>query len=276
MRKAVCFFLLLWLFFCFCSGCSTRPAPANIAATTGPVAQFASRIVSGTGLQVTQLVTEPVSCLHDYSLSVRQMELIGSSDLVLISGAGLEAFMADALGNTPVTDCSQGLSLMPEDPHYWLNPVLCTEMVRNITSALSNQYPQYTAVFEANCQTLQEELTALNSLGQETLANLSCRKLTTFHDGFSYLAQAFDLEILAAIEEESGSEASAKALTEIIGLVREHQLPAVFTEVNGSNAAASVICQETGVASFPLDMAMTGDYFAAMKQNILTLHNALG
>ena len=40
----------------------------EIAATTLPVAEFTERICAGTGLTVTRLVTEPVSCLHDYTL----------------------------------------------------------------------------------------------------------------------------------------------------------------------------------------------------------------
>ena len=58
--------------------------------------------------------------------------------------------------------------------------------------------------------------------------------------------------------------------------VRHHDLPAVFTEINGSTSAASVICAETGVESFALDMAMGGkDYFASMYHNIDTLKEAL-
>ena len=43
-----------------------------------------------------------------------------------------------------------------------------------------------------------------------SLESLSCRELITFHDGFSYFADAFDLTILRAMEEEAGSEASAR------------------------------------------------------------------
>ncbi len=273
MRKIIALLLIFVLF----TGCGTRrPEPVKIAATTGPVAQAASRLTAGTGLTVGQLVSDSVSCLHDYSLSVKQMELIERSDLVLISGAGLEEAMEDALAAAnQVVDCSVGLPLTEEDPHYWLDPLLYAEMAKNAAAALSTQYPQYADVIADNLIVLQEELEALHALGAETLEPLSCRKLITFHDGFSYLANAFDLELLAAIEEEAGSEASAKDLTKIIELVQEHDLPAVFTEKNGSDASAKVICQETGTSCYALDMAMNGDYFAVMEQNFRTLQEAL-
>ena len=61
-----------------------------------------------------------------------------------------------------------------------------------------------------------------------------------------------------------------------LSYVEEHRLPAIFTELNGSASAASIIAAETGVASYPLDMAMGGsDYFQAMRANIDNLKEAL-
>lgn len=274
------------------SACGSPAAPeGGIAATTAPVAQLAQAITEGTGLTVTQVISDSVSCLHDYSLSVRQMEVLSRSELVLLSGGGLEDFMEDALASAKQTvDCSEGVALLEadghahddhghdhdHDPHIWLSPANAEIMARNICAALVDCYPEHEGTMQANLTALLERLEALREYGETTLAELDCRELITFHDGFAYLAQAFDLSILAAMEEESGSEASARDLVELIGLVEEHQLPAVFTEVNGSSAAASVLETETGVAVYTLDLAMGGsDYFEAMTHNIDTLKEAL-
>ena len=80
-----------------------------------------------------------------------------------------------------------------------------------------------------------------------------------------------------AVEEESGSEASAGELKELIQLVRDNDLPAVFTEKNGSASAAQLIRAETGCSVYSLDMAMSGShYFEIMYRNIDTLKEALG
>lgn len=278
------------------TACGTSgEAPAQIAATTGPVAQFAGAIVQGTDLAVQQVITDSVSCLHDYSLSVRQMETIENSQVVLTSGAGLEEFMEDALAAAGlIVDCSEGVTLKDmeghdhdhgethshhheDDPHIWLDPLRAVQMAENICAGLTAVYPEYKAQFRGNTDDLVRRLEELNAYGQEVLANLGCREIITFHDGFGYLADAFDLEIAAAMEEEAGSEASAKDLTELVHLVEEHGLPAIFTEVNGSPSAASVLHAETGVAVYTLDMAMGGsDYFEAMTHNIDTLRRALG
>lgn len=257
-------------------GCSVKEPAAPIAATTAPVAQFTRAIVEGTGLTVEQVVTDSVSCLHDYSLSVGQMEAIARSRVTVISGAGLEEAMEDALsGAKSVIDCSAAVS-HGGDPHFWLSPNEAIAMVRTIRDGLAEVYPEHTDTFRANADFYIRELEVLQAYGEAQLADISCRKLVTFHDGFGWLAKAFDLEILAAIEEESGSEASAQALIGIIELVDEHQLPAVFTETNGSSAAASIIAAETGAAVCTLDMAMGGsDYLQAMYANIDLLKEAL-
>ena len=101
--------------------------------------------------------------------------------------------------------------------------------------------------------------------------------MITFHDGFGYFAESFGLTILKAVEEESGSEASAKEIIELIHLINDYQLPVIFTEKNGSSACAEIISREAGVPVYSLDMAMSGDsYFDAMYHNINTLKEALG
>ena len=299
--KRFLWIVLLGLLLC---GCGAQGEPAQIAATTLPVYEFTSRLCQGTPLTVTRLVTEQVSCLHDYSLNVRQVKAAEAAEVIVISGAGLEDFLEDVLHQGNLLDASLGIELLcPEDghhhehsdaqeheedhghrghshdkdPHIWLSPANAITMARNISLGLEQRYPQYTDLFRENLALLQQELTALQLYGAEALSGLSCRELITFHDGFAYFADTFDLQILEAVEEESGSEASAKELIHLIEEVEHHRLPAIFTEKSGSVSAAQIISRETGCKTFPLDMAMAGDsYFEAMYHNIDTIKEALG
>ena len=277
------------------TGCASQEPPAQIAATTLPVYEFTSRLCRDTDLTVTRLVTESVSCLHDYSLNVRQVRAAEAAELIVISGAGLEDFMADVIGTRDVIDASHGIALhsCPEnhghedhdhhghshetDSHIWLSPENAAVMARNICQGLSDRYPEHREQFEARLAELLADIQAVETYGKTQLADLTCRDLVTFHDGFTYLAEAFDLHILEAVEEESGSEASAQELIHLIGIIRDHGVPAIFTETNGSDSAASIISAETGAGRYTLDMAMAGDsWFDAMYHNIDTLKEALG
>ena len=279
------------------SGCAPTP-PADIAATTLPVYEFTQRITAGSGLTVARLITEEVSCLHDYTLTVGQMQAIEGADVVILSGAGLEEFLEDALDSAhAVIDSSENIPLLegghhhhhdeeaPEeedhhdhehDPHLWLSPAHAALQAQNICAGLSGEYPEFSELFERNLALLLADLQKLEDYGRQQLSDLNCREILTFHDGFSYLADAFGIEIVEAIEEESGAEASAKELIHLIGEVRHHDIKAIFTEVNGSGSAASIIAAETDAALGTLSMAMSGDgYFSAMYENIDNLKEAL-
>lgn len=289
MKKLAVFVLILSIL--ALSGCGTIPDNFEIVATTLPVYDFTSALCSGTDLSVGRLVTESVSCLHDYTLQVWQMRMIEQASVIVISGAGLEDFLEDALSSSQVImDASENTHLHSSehhheqthnhhhdlDAHIWLSTENAAIMAQNICSNLTRLYPQYQDIFQANLDSLIERITDLQHYGESQLSDLSCRELITFHDGFAYFAEGFDLSILEAVEEESGSEASAAEIIHLVDLVTTHQLPAVFTEANGSDACAGIIASETGVRIYTLDMAMSGEsYFDAMYHNINTIKEAL-
>lgn len=297
MKKQLILFIVLILLFTL-AGCQQEPA-SQVAATTAPVYYFASRLCENTGIQVVRLVTEEVSCLHDYTLQVRQMQAIESAEVLIISGAGLEAFLDDVLTqDEKILDASEGIELIclsdthdhdhdhshshdhghdhSHDPHIWLSISNAKAMCQNIFEGLSMRYPDHKETFSKNFEMLSDQLSTLAAYANTQLQDLSCRELITFHDGFAYFAQNMNLTILAAIEEESGSEASASELKQLIEMVRSHNIPAIFTEVNGSSGSAQVIAAETGCQVFALDMGMgQTDYFQAMYHNIDTIKEAL-
>ena len=168
------------------------------------------------------------------------------------------------------------------------DPDNMAEVVENLYTGLNQADPDHQEQYQNNAQAAAAQLqdfagsarTALAAALEENGVELS--GLVTFHDGFRYFAQFLDVPLLASIEEEEGSEASAKEINEITALVKEYNLPVIFTEVNGSDATAQAIARETGCAVYPLDLIMSGEgsgiqpYVDAMDQNIDTILEALG
>lgn len=287
--KKFTLFLALLLVLSTC-GCAPTQSDAPILATTRPVYDLTSALCAQTGLDVSLLIGESVSCLHDYTLSTAQMKKVENAQLIVISGAGLEDFQAELLAHgNAICDASAHVPLLEcerehdhdghdheHDAHIWLSPANAKSMAQTICDGLIAQFPAHGTQFAENLDALLVRLDELQAYGERQLQNLSCRELVTFHDGFAYLADAFNLTILAAVEEESGSEASARELIELTELVRQHALSAVFHEVNGSVSACDVISRETGVDVYALDMCMgDGNYFDCMYYNIDTLKEAL-
>lgn len=266
----------------------------HIVATTYPVYLFTTAVTEGAeGVEVSLLVNQQTSCLHDYTLTVSDMKAIGGADVIVMNGAGLEEFMDDALSasDAQVIDCSEGIDLLPAqgheghdhdaeyDPHIWMDPANAQVMLGTIADQLGQITGQD---LQARCTEVQQQVEQANQQWKEQVSTLSAPKLITFHDGFQYFSRTFGLELLKAIEEEEGSEASAQEIKEIVSLVEQYQLPAIFTEVNGSESTAQAISRESGCGVYQLNMIMSGDgtgiqpYLDAMQNNIDTIVEAFG
>ena len=266
----------------------------HIVATTYPIYLFTTAVTEGAeGVEVSLLVKQQTSCLHDYTLTVSDMKAIEGADVIVMTGAGLEDFMDDALSasDAQVIDCSEGIDLLPAqgheghdhdaeyDPHIWMDPANAQVMLGTIADQLGQITGQD---LQARCTEVQQQVEQASQQWKEQVTTLSDPKLITFHDGFQYFSRSFGLELLKAIEEEEGSEASAQEIKEIVSLVEQYHLPAIFTEVNGSESTAQAISRESGCGVYQLNMIMSGDgtgiqpYLDAMQNNIDTIVEAFG
>ena len=302
--KRVLLLLSLLLLLTGCGGGSGQGDGLKLACTTYPVYLLARAVTQDVeGVEVSLVVNQQVSCLHDYALTVSDMKLLESADAVAVNGAGLEDFLGDALEGKYVIDCDEGIPLLegeahhhgeeePDeqghhhedaDPHIWMNPDNYARMARNLADALAGLDSDHALAYQANGEAAARRLEDFYQELRDSEAGraVAGAEIITFHDGFAYFADAFDLHIAAAIEEEEGAEASARDLKETIAIVESQGLSAVFTEVNGSDNAASIICAECGIRHYPLSMVMSGDagddlsaYEAAIRGNIETIREA--
>ena len=228
---------------------AAEEARLTVVCTTYPIYLFASAITEGVdGVAVERLDTGSTSCLHDYTLSMEDMKKLERADVIALNGAGLEEFLEDALETSAarIIDCSVGVELLENlshhheegeedhdghdhghwDPHYWMDPENARIMAANLGAGLEHIDPDNGERYSANTSGLDWELHRCGEDAKAELEGYSCLldpNLITFHDGFQYFAKAFGLNLLASIEEEAGSEASAREIVEITELVREHE-----------------------------------------------------
>lgn len=114
--------LFLGGLFLLLSACAPNPSDGTedsrtqIVATTYPVYLFACEVTRGVpDCTVTLMIDQPIGCLHDYTLTVKDMKALERADIIVCNGAGLEESMESALetvGDTPQIDCAQGIPLL--------------------------------------------------------------------------------------------------------------------------------------------------------------------
>ena len=269
----------------------------EIVATSYPVYMLTKELTKGTEHTVALLVKDSVSCLHDYTLTTNDMKLLETADILVMNGAGLEDFMTTAIeaagDKLAVISCTADMEFSvlgldvdddhhheeehdhthdheedhdhehnhnhdyPFDPHIWMNMSLLKQAGETVSAALTEYDEANAAIYGENLVAMTTEILTVDA----EMVRMAKKggEIITFHDGFFWLASRYNLTILRSIEEEAGSEASAKDIEEIIVLIREHELDAVYVERFGSTATAEVIARETGVEVRTLDMCMSGD-----------------
>ena len=86
----LCFVLALALTACVPAGqtAAQDDGTTHLVATTYPVYLFTSELVKGAeGITVDLMIDQPISCLHDYTLSVKDMKTLERADLIILNGA---------------------------------------------------------------------------------------------------------------------------------------------------------------------------------------------
>ena len=264
MRRLLLILLTVTLLLTGCASQQRAPVGPTLACTTYPVYLLAQTVTEGTDGPIPVLVVDqPLSCLHSYTLTMADMKVIDASALLALNGAGMEEFLEDVLEGRDTVDCSEGLELLwneeeaEPDSHIWLDPDNAAQMAQNLAAALAERYPDNADLYRSNAEQAAQRLHTLREELREELASLPCRSLITFHDGFSYFANAVGMDIAASVEEEEGSEASARRIQELVDLIDEKHIPAVFTETNGPDATAKALAMERPIQVGTLNMLMS-------------------
>lgn len=242
-------------------------------------------------VEVINMTAPQTGCLHDYSLSTKDLKTLNSADIFVINGAGMESFLDDVIdeySDLKIIEASNGISLIEDtdhdvNPHVWVSISKNIEEVSNIAKELSAFDPNHASEYEANADAYIAKLENLRTEMHAALDNVNNKDIITFHEAFPYFAEEFNLNIAGVIEVEPDSEPSAKEVENIISIINEKNIKALFTEPQYSSKIADTIAKETGASIYTLDPIVTGDanedayddYIVKMQENLNTLKEAL-
>ncbi len=238
-------------------------------------------------VEVSNLASPHVGCLHDYQLTAGDVRRLADADLLLVNGAGMEPFLGKVAQQSPgvrVVGVSEGISLLDDNPHVWVSLEGARRQTENIAAALAAAAPDRADAFRANASAYSASLSALEEKMRAALAPYAGTPIVTFHEAFPYFARDFDLDLAGEIEREPGAEPSARELADTVKLVRERKVKALFAEPQFPDKSAQVVARETGVRVYSLDPVVTGPsdpaeargaYLRAMEKNLEVLQEAL-
>ncbi|MBZ8181448.1 metal ABC transporter substrate-binding protein [Oscillatoria salina] len=135
------------------------------------------------------------------------------------------------------------------DPHVWHDAENGIKIVQSIAENLENLAPENAQLYQQNAAELTERLTEIDTWISDQIATIPIqqRKLVTTHDAFGYYAQAYGLEVEPIQGISSETKPSAARLKEIVGTVKQAEVPTIFAEATTNPSVLETISREANV-----------------------------
>ena len=305
MKRLWTIFLSLWMIFVLV-GCTENQNKdinqLNIVTSFYPMYIATSNIVDGIeNVKLTNMTNTEVGCLHDYQLTTKDMNELERADVFIINGGGMESFLDKTINAYPelnIVNASDGILEAHneeehaegkheehghhhgENAHIWVSISMYIEQVKNIADALGKLDSSNSGKYLANANAYIKKLEELRVEMHSELGVLRKRNIATFHEAFEFFAEEFQLNVVAVIEREPGTNPSAGELAKIIDEVKDTKAGAIFVEPQYEASTANVIARETKIPVYMLDPIVTGElekdaYEKIMQKNLEVLKEAL-
>ena len=277
--------------------------PISVVATTGMIADVA-REIGGDAIKVKALMGPGVDP-HAYRQTRTDIVSLAQADLVLWNGLYLEAqmedFLADLADRTTVVAVAEAVSsenLVSHDdyddrfdPHVWMNPALWKDVVLATRDALIEVAPEQADAFEAATIEYLAEVSAVGDYATEVLASVpeNARVLISAHDAFNYFGEAYGFDVIGIQGISTESEAGLARIGELVDMVVEREIGAVFVESSVSDRSVRALIEgaearghEVKIGGELFSDAMgapgtyEGTYIGMIDHNATTISSALG
>lgn len=240
-----------------------------------PQAFFVARI-GGENVRVNVLVG-PGESPATFDPTPRQMADIAAARVFFTTGVPMEeALLPRVRHNFPavaIIDTRIGIEQLGEhDPHVWLSPRLAQIQARNIYEGLASLDPEHAVTYQQNHTALKSDLETLDRELADILAPVRGKEMIVFHPAFGYLAAAYGLKQVAL--EEGGLEPGPHHLAEVITMIRERGVEALFVQPQFSATSARRAAAAMEVRVVELD-PLARDYLVNMRAMAMEIQGAL-
>jgi zinc transport system substrate-binding protein len=273
----------------------------QVISSFNPLHEF-SQIVGQEKVDTILLVPVGVEP-HDWEPTIKDVQQMHKSDLIIINGIGFENWVDNLIENNYlgiIVDTSNGITInqskeqhdeeqhdeeqhdehkhLAGDPHIWLNPVYAKTQVQNIANAFANSDLKNSKFYHTNAEEYNKKLDLLDMKIRNELSNCNS-DFIVFHNAFSYFADEYGLNQYTIMPtNNSHGEVTAKTLEKIILTAKKLNIKVIFSEEDISSKSSEIIANELGgnvLILSTLEITSDGTYISKMTENLENLKVAL-
>lgn len=235
---------------------------------------------------------------HEFEPTPGDVKKVANANIVLFTGKGIEGYLSKleeaAGGGTVGAKFVNVGSVIPSltmtengekivDPHWWHSVENMKLAIKAVATAFEKADPTNAADYEKNAARYLASLDELERWIRVTVAQLphSSRKLVTSHDALQYFARDYGFTIYPIKGVATTEEPSSSHVREIIDVIKNEGVKAVFFESIENPRAVEQISSETGARiggtlySDGLGDKEANTYDSMMRHNVSTLVDGL-
>ena len=260
--------------------------------TTSADLKSLAEAVGGARVDVESLAA-PEQDPHAIELKPAQLARARSAALLIRIGLDHEPWLAKLRlpESVVVVDASRGVRLIQTqtprlrverrahvhaygNTHYWLDPTNAVPITAAIRDALARLSPQDARLFDANRNAFVEKLTTKIEDWKKSLAPFRGVKMVVVHDSWSYFAERFGLQIVAAAEPNPGVPPSPAELAALFQRMRDSSVKIVIADPHSNPSLVRQIATQGGAHAVTL-FPSGHDYIQLFDENVTRLVEAL-
>ena len=263
----------------------------RVIATSADLKSLAEA-VGGARVDVESLAS-PEQDPHSIELKPAQLARARSAALLIRVGLDHEPWAAKLRlpESVVVVDASRGVRLIQTqtprlrverrahvhafgNTHYWLDPANAVPITAAIRDALAKLSPQDAQFFDKNRSAFIDGLTTKIKDWKKDLAPFRGAKMVVMHDSWSYFAEHFGLQFVAAVEPHPGVPPSPAELAALFQRMRESGVKILIADPHSNPSLVRQIATKGGAHTVTLSPS-GHDYIRLVDDNVTRLVEAL-
>ena len=222
------------------------------------------------------LILPPGASPHTFETAPTILREVDKAKTIFTIGHGIDDWANNlVIDSQKIITVDKGVSLRPDDPHYFLTGKNAIQISQTIAESLKSTFPEFANEIDQNQKVYQVELEKMDEQIKTELSNVKQRNLITFHDAWYYFAEAYGLTIAGTFEPTVGREPTPQYLAELSKKIKETGVTVLYAEPQFSTRGLESFLSDNNVSIATIDPEGGGEqstsYIEMMISNARTI-----